>query len=70
MENKMCLLDDSKPCTQCGECTRCDLDPNKICDNCMKCLKTTGADYLAVELDEIIEDERPPQDWVDHWGET
>ena len=70
MENKMCLLDDSKPCTQCGECVRCDLDPNKICDNCMKCLKTTGADYLAVEIDEIIEAECPPQDWVDHWGET
>ena len=51
--NKMCLLDDQKVCDNCGECQRCDLDPEKICDNCMKCVNT-GADYRAIEIDEII----------------
>ena len=52
---KRCVLDDAKICDDCGECNICDLDPNKICDNCMKCLNT-GADYNAVEIDEIIDD--------------
>lgn len=56
---RRCVLDNQKPCVECGECTRCDLDPNKICDNCMKCVKS-DADYLAVEIDEIIEDEEIP----------
>ena len=39
MEKKrMCLLDETKVCDDCGECDRCDLDPNKICDNCCKCI--------------------------------
>lgn len=52
---RICVLDESKICDDCGECNRCDLDPNKICDNCMACLKT-GADYNAIEIDEIIDD--------------
>ena len=52
---KICVLDESKLCDDCGECSVCDLDPNKICDNCMQCLKT-GADYAAIEIDEIIDD--------------
>ena len=52
---KMCVLDETKICDDCGECNVCDLDPNKICDNCMKCVNT-GADYNAIEIDEIIED--------------
>ena len=52
---KYCVLDENKICNDCGECSVCDLDPNKICDNCMKCLNT-GADYTAVEIDEIIDD--------------
>ena len=55
MEAKRCVLDEDKLCNDCGECNICDLDPNKICDNCMKCLQT-GADYNAVEIDEIIDD--------------
>ena len=54
MPIKRCVLDDSKICDECGECDRCDLDPTKICDNCMKCVSTTGADYLAIEIDDII----------------
>ena len=53
-ERKQCVLYD-RECIGCGECDRCDLDPDKICDNCMKCLRT-GADYNAIEIDEIIED--------------
>ena len=57
MEKRRCVLDESKLCDECGECERCDLDPNKICDNCMKCLSSSGADYLAIEVDDIIESE-------------
>ena len=53
--DKYCVLDENKLCDDCGECNVCDLDPTKICDNCMKCLDT-GADYRAIEIDEIIED--------------
>ena len=52
---KVCVLDENKICDDCGECSVCDLDPNKICDNCMKCVKS-GADYNAIEIDEIIDD--------------
>jgi len=53
---RKCVLDETKECIECGECNRCDLDPNKICDNCMKCLGM-DADYMAVEIDDIIMDE-------------
>ena len=53
--SKYCVLDETKLCNDCGECSVCDLDPNKLCDNCMKCLNT-GADYTAIEIDEIIDD--------------
>lgn len=57
---KMCQLVDGKICDNCGECQRCDLDPDKICDNCMKCVNT-GADYSAIEIDEILESEGDPE---------
>ena len=60
MERKRCLLDEEKFCDECGKCTRCDLDPQKLCDNCMKCIQT-GADYNAVEIDEIIDDDTQEQ---------
>jgi len=73
--NRMCVLDETKICDDCGECNVCDLDPNKICDNCMKCVKT-GADYNAIEIDEIIDDgsgvkeyERIRRDMMDADGE-
>ncbi|MDY5219061.1 MAG: hypothetical protein ACI4O8_04740 [Aristaeellaceae bacterium] len=53
---KMCQLVDGKLCDNCGECQRCDLDPEKICDNCMKCVNS-GADYAAIEIDEIEDPE-------------
>ena len=62
IEIKKCILDDQKYCDECGECDRCDLDPSKICDNCMKCLSTTGADYLAVEIDDIIMSEEESEE--------
>ena len=52
---KYCVLYEGKLCDDCGECNVCDLDPNKICDNCMRCLNT-GADYRAIEIDEVIDD--------------
>lgn len=53
---KMCILEENKICDDCGQCNVCDLDPTKICDNCMKCIHT-GAEYNAIEIDEIIVDD-------------
>ena len=54
-QSKRCLLDETKPCTGCGECVRCDLDPEKLCDNCMKCVKG-DAEYRAIRIDQVIVD--------------
>ena len=54
---KMCVLDESKICDDCKECSRCDLDPNKICDSCGKCLETE-ADSRAILIDGIVLDEK------------
>ncbi len=59
MEEKRCMLDEEKICDDCGECVRCDLDPDKFCDNCMKCVRS-GADYRAIEVDEVFETEEMP----------
>ena len=59
---KMCVLYDGKICNECGECQRCDLDPDKICDNCMKCVNS-GADYSAIEIDEVYESEGESEDY-------
>jgi len=52
--NKFCVLDDNKKCTNCQECLVCDLDPNKICDNCCRCLDENSSDYETILIDEII----------------
>ncbi len=48
---KECVLRDG-PCTNCGECDRCDLNPNKICDNCGLCIDS-AEDYNILKIDEI-----------------
>ena len=53
---RMCVLDEELQCVECGECSRCDLNAEKTCDNCMKCVNS-GADYLAIEIDEVIDGE-------------
>ena len=53
---RMCVLDEERVCVECGACSMCDLDPEKLCNNCMKCVHS-GADYLAIEIDEVIADE-------------
>ena len=50
MNKKMCVLDETKECTDCGECMKCDLDPDKICDNCMKCVNPDNAEYRAIQI--------------------
>lgn len=50
MDVKMCVLDETVECNNCGECLRCDLDPNKICDNCMKCVIKEGTEYRAIQI--------------------
>lgn len=55
-ENGMCVLDETVPCDDCGECDLCDLDPNKICDNCGKCLdqyNTNEKGYVEIPIDKI-----------------
>lgn len=52
---KKCMLDDARICADCGECLVCDLDSSKRCDNCMRCVQKSGADYLAIEIDEVIQ---------------
>lgn len=51
---KMCVLDETKVCDNCGECQKCDLDPTKICDNCMKCVNSEGAEARAIRIDGVI----------------
>lgn len=50
---KRCVLDDTKLCTDCGDCDRCDLDPNKLCDNCCKCLETEQP-FASVPVADIV----------------
>ena len=52
MENK-CILDETKLCTDCGDCDKCDIDSRKICDNCGKCIGL-DADSRAIEIEDII----------------
>ncbi len=52
MENK-CILDETKICTDCGECDKCDLNPDKLCDNCGKCIGL-DADSRAIEIEDVI----------------
>jgi hypothetical protein len=58
---KICVLDDEKICDDCGDCMKCDLDPTKVCDNCMQCVKKSDADYLAIEIDEVINAASPDE---------
>jgi len=51
---KHCILDEDRLCVDCGDCLVCDLDPEKRCDNCMQCVKKSDADYLSIEIDEVI----------------
>lgn len=57
MKEKICLLDDKRLCSDCGECDRCDLDPEKICDNCCRCLEETTTDYAEIKIDAVIDEE-------------
>ena len=53
--DRMCVLDETKVCDDCGECSRCDLDPNKLCDNCFKCLEITEA-YREIPIGRVLMD--------------
>lgn len=52
MENK-CILDETKICTDCGECDKCDLESDKLCNNCGKCIGL-DADSRAIEIEDVI----------------
>ena len=51
-DKRMCILDETKVCDDCGECNRCDLDPNKICDNCCRCIaiEDGGKEFRSVTV--------------------
>ncbi|KHD38124.1 Zn-finger domain-containing protein [Clostridium acetobutylicum] len=57
--DKICVLDENKKCTNCGECDKCDLNPDKICDNCGRCLNPDNAKTRSILIDNIIDDENP-----------
>lgn len=59
---KKCVLYDDRNCVGCGECNMCDLDSAKLCDNCMACVKKFNADYVAIEIDEVIADKNVPEE--------
>ena len=59
---KYCILDEERLCVDCGDCLACDLDPEKLCDNCMRCVQKSNADYLAIEIDEVIGGTSPDDD--------
>ncbi len=48
-----CILDETKMCTDCGECDKCDVNPEKRCDNCGKCIGL-DADSRAIEIEDVI----------------
>ena len=50
---KICVLDETKICDDCGECSVCDLDAKKMCDNCGKCVGL-DADSRAIEIENVI----------------
>jgi len=54
-ETKLCILENNKKCSACGECMFCDLDITKICDNCCQCLEEIEKDYETIIIDEIVE---------------
>ena len=59
---KHCIMDEDRICIDCGDCLTCDLDPEKVCDNCMRCVQKSNADYLAIEIDEVISGTSPDAD--------
>lgn len=56
---KHCILDEDSLCVDCGDCLVCDMDSEKLCDNCMRCVQKSNADYLAIEIDEVISGTSP-----------
>ncbi|MDL2258357.1 hypothetical protein LJC42_04260 [Eubacteriales bacterium OttesenSCG-928-K08] len=54
---RQCVLDDTKTCTQCMECDRCDLNPDKICDNCCACLEDDAQERKIQIADIVLKDE-------------
>lgn len=59
-----CVLYD-RVCIECGECNLCDLDPSKVCDNCKKCIGFDDAEYRAIKIDGIIDENMNPQEYLD-----
>lgn len=57
MRKEYCIFDDTKKCSDCGQCDICDLNSSKKCNNCGKCLEMEGIDTKAVKIASVIEDE-------------
>ncbi len=54
---KTCIFQEGIPCSDCGECAKCDINENKKCNNCAKCLELQGFDVRAINIEEIIDEE-------------
>ena len=57
MNRVICILDETKKCSNCGECEYCDINPEKICDNCGKCIDS-NEEYARIKIDRIILNEK------------
>ena len=57
--SKICIFNEKRVCTNCGECEICELNSNKKCNNCGECLELEGYDVKAIKIDEVFEDKIP-----------
>ncbi|WP_026882230.1 hypothetical protein [Clostridium akagii] len=53
---KICVLDSTKKCNECGTCDKCDLNPEKICDSCGECINLELGEKKEILIDKILED--------------
>ncbi len=55
MKREICILDERKKCTDCGECDRCDIHPDEKCTNCGKCIEP-DENFAKILIDKVILD--------------
>lgn len=58
-----CIFNKKVICSDCGDCDICDLNSTKKCNNCGKCLQLEGYDIRAVEIDDILENDKEIMDF-------
>ena len=54
--SKICIFNEKRVCSNCGECEICEINSSKKCNNCGECLELEGYDVKAIKIDEVFED--------------